>query len=196
MKYCSSCGQNVSLKMPEGDNRHRFVCDDCGTIHYQNPNMVTGCIPEWEDKILLCRRAIEPRHGYWTLPAGFMENRETADQGAARETLEEACAHVQIDQLYTLFNLPHISQVYLIYRGQLLNQDFAPGEESLEVKLFSEDEIPWDELAFQVVHETLKLYFKDRVAGGFTTRSGTIERLSDSPRHYRTALLSGNDKAK
>ncbi|NEV63138.1 NUDIX hydrolase [Thiorhodococcus minor] len=162
MRYCSDCGAPVSLQIPPGDNRQRHVCDACGTIHYQNPKVVVGCIPEWEDKILLCRRAIQPRHGLWTLPAGFMERGETTREGAARETLEEANARVEVGPLYSLFNLPHIDQVYLLFRARLLDLGFSPGEESLEVRLFEEDEIPRDLIAFQTVRETLDLYFEDR----------------------------------
>ncbi len=176
------------MAIPDGDSRPRHVCSECDIIYYQNPKMVVGTIPEWEDKILLCKRAIEPRIGLWTLPAGFMENRETSQQGALRETEEEANAHVELTGLYTLFNLPHISQVYLLFRGSLLDLDFSPGEESLEVALFSEDEIPWDQLAFPVVIETLKLYFEDRKKGGFNLHSGTIERDQDSQMGYRTIL--------
>ena len=118
MKFCSSCGNTVELQVPKGDSKARHVCNVCGEIHYQNPKIVTGCIPEWQDKILLCRRAIQPRLGLWTLPAGFMENAESAQEGAARETLEEANARVEVQQLYTTFNLPHINQVYLLFRGQ------------------------------------------------------------------------------
>lgn len=150
MKYCSSCGSAVARRIPSGDNRERFVCDACGTIHYQNPKIVTGCLPVYEDRVLLCRRAIAPRMGLWTLPAGFLENGETSTQGAIRETFEEACANVAVEGLYTVFNLPHISQVYMFFRAALLNLDFAPGWESTDVKLFHEHEIPWDELAFPV----------------------------------------------
>lgn len=188
MKFCSRCGSEVQLLVPEGDNRPRHVCGECDMIHYQNPKMVVGTIPEWEDKILLCKRAIEPRYGLWTLPAGFMENAETSQQGALRETSEEANARVELIELYTLFNLPHISQVYLLFRGRLLDLDFAPGEESLEVALFSEDEIPWDQLAFPVVIETLKLYFEDRRKGAFGLRSGTIERSQGGRLGYKTTL--------
>ncbi len=186
MKFCSSCGSEVQVAIPVGDCRPRHVCGVCDTIHYQNPKMVVGTIPEWEDKILLCKRAIEPRVGLWTLPAGFMENRETAQEGALRETFEEANARVELTGLYSLFNLPHISQVYLLFRGRLLDLDFSPGEESLEVALFSEDEIPWDQLAFPIVIETLKLYFEDRKKGDFTLCSATIKRDHDSFVGYET----------
>lgn len=188
MKYCSQCGAPVELSIPEGDDRPRHVCGNCGTVHYQNPKMVVGCIPEWEDRILLCRRAIEPRRGLWTLPAGFMENGETTQQGAARETLEEAGARVEIGGLYSLFNLPHINQVYLIYRARLLDLAFGPGAESLEVDLFRQDAIPWDEMAFPVVSETLALYWRDRANGAFGLRSGEIVRVGGDIRRYRVTL--------
>jgi len=167
MNFCSLCGAKVALKIPEGDNLPRYVCVACGEIHYQNPKIVTGCIPEWEDKILLCKRAIEPRHGLWTLPAGFMENKETTMQAALRETLEEANARAEIIRLFALFNIPHISQVYIIFRAKMTDLDFSPGAESLDVELFSEDQIPWDTLAFPVIKETLVKYYADRTAGKF-----------------------------
>ena len=191
MKFCSACGTPVEVRIPEGDERERFVCPACDTIHYQNPNIVTGCIPEWRDQILLCRRAIEPRHGLWTLPAGFMENGETTQQGAARETWEEARAHIEVGELYSLFNLPRINQVYMLFRARLLDTDFGPGPESLEVRLFREDEIPWDEMAFPVVTKTLELYFADRKAGGFRLKIGDIERVSMQSREYRFSLVQG-----
>ncbi len=138
--------------------------------------MVVGCIPEWEDKILLCRRAIEPRIGWWTLPAGFMENNETLAQAAARETLEEANARVEIGDLYTVYSLPHISQVYFLFRARLLDLDFKPGIESLDVKLMAEHEIPWEEMAFRVIHDPLKQYFKERREGKFGFHMGVIDK--------------------
>lgn len=176
MKFCCECGSPVNESVPAGDNRLRFVCPDCNTIHYQNPKMVVGCLPEWEDKILLCKRAIEPQYGKWTLPAGFMENGETTLQGALRETLEEAGARVEISHLFTLYNLPYISQVYLMFRARLLDLDFAAGEESLEVALFSEEEIPWDEIAFLTIEKTLRQYFEDRRKGEFGFHIGDVER--------------------
>jgi ADP-ribose pyrophosphatase YjhB (NUDIX family) len=176
MNYCSHCGDKVTLRIPAGDNLPRYVCERCDTIHYQNPRMVVGCIPEWDGKILLCRRAIEPRHGLWTLPAGFMENGESTQEGAARETLEEACARVEIGSLYAMFNLPDINQVYIMFRGRLLDLDYAAGSESLEVALFREHEIPWDELAFATIRETLKRYFADRVSGAFGLHVTDIRR--------------------
>ena len=174
MNYCSSCGSAVARRVPNGDNRERFVCDACGTIHYQNPKIVTGCLPVHGDQVLLCRRAIQPRQGLWTLPAGFLENGETSTEGAARETKEEACANVAIEGLYTVFNLPHISQVYMFFRASLLDLDFAPGFESMDVRLFREDEIPWNELAFPVVRDTLEHYFRDRPTGIYPVRVGDI----------------------
>lgn len=188
MNFCSDCGARVTIAVPAGDSLPRHVCSACGSIHYHNPKMVVGCIPEWEDRILMCRRAIEPRYGLWTLPAGFMENSETLQQGAARETLEEANARVVVGDLYSLFNLPHISQVYALFRSELLDLDFCPGSESLEVVLMSEGEIPWDELAFPVIHESLRLYFRDRAAGRFPLRCGDIERIDGPERRFRTRM--------
>lgn len=168
MKFCSQCGSTVELRTPPGDSLARHVCDDCDTVHYVNPKLVVGTVPEWGDRILLCRRAIEPRRGYWTLPAGFMENGESSADGAARETLEEACARVEVGPLFTLINVPHISQVHLMYRAQLLDENFGPGIESLEVALFAEHEIPWDELAFRTIEETLRRYWADRRNGQFS----------------------------
>ncbi len=174
MNYCSHCGAIVSLRIPPGDTLPRHICDACQTIHYQNPKMVVGCIPEWEDRILLCRRAIEPRYGLWTLPAGFMENGESTMQAAARETREEANAEVEIGNLYSLYSLPHINQVYLIFRSRLLNTDYSPGIESLETRLFLETDIPWDTLAFPVVRQALEDFFHDRRAGDYRLHQGEI----------------------
>lgn len=181
MKYCSQCGDTVSQIVPEGDNRPRYVCTSCTTIHYQNPKVVAGCLPFFEDKVLLCKRAIAPRQGYWTLPAGYLENGETTSQGAARETIEEANANVELLDLYTLFSLPHISQIYLFYRAQLIDLDFYPGQETLETRLFSEHEIPGIELAFPVITDTLKHYFQDLPTGHFPIRSQDI--VIDRNRH-------------
>ena len=146
-------------------------------IHYQNPNVVTGCIPEWQGRILLCRRAIEPRYGTWTLPAGFMENGESSMFGAAREAKEEANAQVRDMTLFCVYSIPHINQVYTMYRGVLEKGLASPGDESLEVMLASEDEVPWDNLSFPVIVETLKLYYGDKQAGNFSTHYGEIIRL-------------------
>ena len=185
MKFCSQCGNPVTQRIPEGDSRLRYVCDSCQTIHYQNPNIVAGCVPTWGSKVLLCRRAIEPRLGYWTLPAGFMENGETVEQAAARETLEEACARVHGMQLYTLFDLPHINQVYMLFRAELVDLDFAPGEESLEVQLFHEQDIPWSELAFPTIGRTLECYFADRREQHYPVRNEPLEALRA---HYKKAF--------
>jgi ADP-ribose pyrophosphatase YjhB (NUDIX family) len=150
------------------------VCSKCNTVFYDNPKIVAGCIPQWNDTVLLCKRAIEPRHGYWTLPAGFMENAETTFEAAARETLEEANARVEIVDLYTVFSIPHTSQVYMMFRAKLADLDFSPGEESLECGLYREDQIPWDDLAFPTILHTLKFYFEDRKRGAFPLRSGDI----------------------
>lgn len=174
MKYCSSCGQSLVFITPPGDSRERFVCEHCNTIHYQNPRIVTGCLVVWEEQVLLCRRDIEPRRGYWTLPAGFLENGETAQAGAMRETWEEARARVVVDDLYTLFSLPHISQIYMFYRGRLETPEFQAGDETREVALFRETEIPWGELAFPVIHETLRHYFEDRQENHFPVRARDI----------------------
>jgi ADP-ribose pyrophosphatase YjhB (NUDIX family) len=167
MNYCSQCGASVEFRIPPGDSLPRYVCTQCATIHYENPRLVVGCVAEWQGRILLCRRAIEPRHGLWTLPAGFMENGESTTQGALRETLEEACARIAIDDLFALINVPYINQVHLFYRGRLHDTDFAAGVESLETALFSEAEMPWNELAFRSVTLCLKAYFADRQAGQF-----------------------------
>ena len=174
MNYCSQCGQSLTYSTPPGDDRSRYCCDSCGAIHYQNPTMVVGCIPEIQDQILLCRRAIEPCYGKWTLPAGYLENGETVAAGAERETYEEARAKVEILEPYALYNICYVKQIYLMFRARLVDHKFGVGAESLEVKLFSEDEIPWDEIAFQVIKETLVQYVKDRPSGIFPFYIGDI----------------------
>jgi ADP-ribose pyrophosphatase YjhB (NUDIX family) len=174
IKFCNSCGSGVIHRIPEGDSLARAVCDACGNIQYQNPKIVVGCLPVHDDRILICRRAIEPRYGLWTLPAGFMENEESASQGAAREALEEANARVEIEDLYTVYSIPHISQVYMMFRAKLLDPDVSPGIESLEVKLVTPAEIPWNELAFAMVKRTLEHYIEDRKTGIFVPRFGDI----------------------
>ncbi|MBI3481333.1 MAG: NUDIX hydrolase [Nitrosomonadales bacterium] len=174
MKYCSLCGAPVELRIPPDDNRERHVCTNCGEIHYQNPKLIVGAMPEWEDKILLCRRAIEPRYGLWTLPAGFMENGETTAGAAIRETLEEANARIAVGDLYSMYSLPYINQVHLLFHAKLLDLDFSPGQESLEVKLFSESEIPWDEIAFRPVRYSLEFYFAERRSGKFSFHIGEL----------------------
>jgi ADP-ribose pyrophosphatase YjhB (NUDIX family) len=177
MRFCSRCGaEAISWTIPAGDNRSRHVCGACNEIYYENPKIVVGSIPEWEDRVLLCKRAIEPRYGYWTLPAGFMENDETTLDAAVRETLEEAQARVEITGLYTVMNIPHTNQVYMMFRSRLLDLDFGPGEESLECRLFLESEIPWNELAFPTISHTLRLYYEDRRAARFGVHMGDIVR--------------------
>lgn len=161
-------------KVPEGDSLLRAVCDACGHIQYVNPKIVVGCLPVHGDRILMCKRAIEPRYGLWTLPAGFMENDETASEGAAREALEEANAKVEIDDLYSVYSIPHINQVYMMFLARLVDPDVSPGVESLEVKLVTESEIPWDQLAFTMVKRTLTHFLEDRKTGVFVPRFGDI----------------------
>jgi ADP-ribose pyrophosphatase YjhB (NUDIX family) len=158
----------VVRRVPPGDTLQRWVCDQCGEIHYQNPKMIVGTVPEYQGKILLCRRAIEPRYGYWTLPAGFMENDETAGQAALRETLEESGAKVELAEPFTLISVPRVNQVHLYYRASVRDLGFnKPGEETLEVALCEEARIPWQEIAFRTVGLTLKRWFADRARGGF-----------------------------
>lgn len=166
-KHCPSCGTAVDYRVPPDDNRERAVCPGCGTVHYQNPLNVVGTLPVWEQdgRVLLCRRAIEPRHGLWTLPAGFMELGETTAEGALRETQEEAGADVEMGPLYTVLNVVRVGQVHLFYRARLRSLHFDPGPESLEARLFAEDDIPWDELAFKTTRETLRSFFDDRREG-------------------------------
>jgi len=181
MNFCSHCGAPVELLVPAGDTLPRHVCKHCGTIHYQNPRMVIGCIPEWEGKILLCRRAIEPRLGRWTLPAGFMENNETTAAAAARETLEEACAKVEIGDLFALVNVPHIHQVHMFYTARLVDGRFGVGSESLESCLFAEDDIPWADLAFRSVSFALRAWLDDRRRGAFGLHTTDLDPLPPSP---------------
>ena len=165
MNFCSHCGQAVTLRVPDGDNRPRHVCDSCGTIHYRNPKIVVGCVPEWQGRILLCRRAIEPRLGFWTIPAGFLENGETLHAGAERESLEEALARVKIGSMLAIVNVLYAEQVHVMFRAQLPDAAFGVGDESLEVKLVEEAEIPWTDIAFASVDFALRRYLSDRAAG-------------------------------
>lgn len=167
MKFCPSCGTGVIQRVPPGDSLPRHVCDACGNIHYQNPKLVLGSIPEWEGRLLLCRRAIEPRYGYWTLPAGFMENDETTAEAAARETLEEAGARIELQGPFSMISVPYVNQVHVFYRARLLDLDFEAGVESLEVMLFEEAKVPWKDIAFRTVGLTLKHWFADRKGGAF-----------------------------
>ncbi len=170
MRYCSQCGASLKKAIPDGDNRLRDVCTECPMVHYQNPRIVTGCLPVFEDKVLLCKRAIEPRKGYWTLPGGFMELGESIEEGAARETMEEAGATVAIESLYTFFNVIHVGQISVFFLATMHSQAFEAGIESEEVRLFSEEEIPWENLAFNTIHKTLKYYFSDRKTGQYPMR--------------------------
>lgn len=167
MNYCSACGAEVELRVPDGDDRDRYVCVSCDSIHYINPRIIVGCVAVHDERILLCKRAIEPRYGLWTLPAGFMENGETTRQGAARETWEEARGRVSDLELYRVFDVPYISQVYMFYRCRLLDGDYGVGPESLETVLYDEADIPWDEIAFPVVRETLRDFLRDRQRGEY-----------------------------
>ena len=167
LKHCSNCGTLMDKLVPPGDGRERMVCPACGAIHYENPKVVVGCLPVWEDKLLLCKRAIEPRYGYWTLPAGFMENGETTAEGAQRETLEEAGALVGNLKPFALLDVPYVHQVHMFYLAEMSSPEFSSGEESLDVRLYAEHEIPWDDLAFYTVIESLKHYYADRKAGSF-----------------------------
>jgi ADP-ribose pyrophosphatase YjhB (NUDIX family) len=165
MKFCPSCAHPLTFEVPPDDNLPRHICAHCGAIHYQNPKLVICTIPIWDQggeiKILLCKRAIEPRHGLWTLPGGFMENNETTTHAAMRETTEEAGAHIEVQSLFSLINLPTHHQVHLFYRAKLLDLEFDPGPESLEVRMFSESEIPWNRMAFGTVRQALRFFYAD-----------------------------------
>jgi ADP-ribose pyrophosphatase YjhB (NUDIX family) len=165
VKFCSQCGQPVALRTPEGDHLPRHICDGCGTVHYQNPKLVVGCVPEYEGRILLCRRAIEPRYGYWTIPAGFMENGETTQEGARRESQEEALADVEIGSLLAVVHVLHADQVHVMFRARLPEPRYGVGAESLEVVLVTEAEVPWQDIAFRSVDFALHRYFEDRRRG-------------------------------
>ena len=168
IQHCKACGSAVTYRIPDdGDTRERAVCNACHTIHYENPLNVVGTVPVWGDKVLLCKRNIEPRFGKWTLPAGFMEMGETTADGAARETVEEAGAEFVLQTLFSLVNVARVGQVHLFYRAELLSDVFNPGTETQEALLFDEADIPWDEIAFRTVKDTLERFFADRRAGAF-----------------------------
>ncbi|MDR2000657.1 MAG: NUDIX hydrolase [Zoogloeaceae bacterium] len=177
MNYCSHCGAPTTARIPLGDHLPRRVCDRCGIIHYQNPRLIVGALPVWQDQILLCRRAIEPQRNKWTLPSGFMENGETVAEAALRETREEANASIELDEIYTMISVPQINQVHIVYRAVLRDLNFSSGEESLEVRLFGEHEIPWNDIAFRSIALTLRHYFEDRRAGSFRFHSGDLPPL-------------------
>lgn len=162
IKFCTDCGSPTQLKIPADDDHVRAICEKCGQVHYSNPKMVVGSIPEYEGKILLCRRNIEPQKGLWTLPAGYLENGESVQQGAIRETLEETRAVVEIVEPYRMFNIVFVDQIYLMFRARMKTDRFGPTKESIEVRLFDETEIPWDRIAFKVIRQTLEHYFEDR----------------------------------
>ncbi len=174
IQHCRACGQATVYRVPDDDNRPRAVCSGCGLVHYENPLNVVGTVPVWEDKVLLCRRNIEPRHGYWTLPAGFMELGESTAEGALRETDEEAGADIELQGLFTMLNVVRVGQVHFYYRARMLSTRLNPGPETIEARLFSEQDIPWDELAFKTVKETLQHYFADRRNGRFEVHCGDI----------------------
>jgi ADP-ribose pyrophosphatase YjhB (NUDIX family) len=165
MNFCSNCAARVALRIPDGDNLPRYVCEACGTIHYQNPKLVVGCVPEYEGKIVICRRAIEPRRGYWTVPAGFMENGETLQQAAARESREEALIDVEIGSLLAVVHVLYAQQVHVFFRGHMRSASHGAGIESLEVELVRAEDIPWPDIAFPSTEYSLRRYLEDRAAG-------------------------------
>ena len=193
MKFCHHCAAPLVVRVPEGDDKPRHCCDDCDVIFYQNPKNVVGTLTIHDEKVLLCKRAIQPRVGKWTLPAGFMENGESSLNGAIRETKEEAGANVIVtdNSLYTLFNLPNINQVYMFFRAELEDLEFNPGPESEEVALFSEGEIPWAEIAFPVVKSTLEHYFQDLKNNHFPVRMFDVHHTEDRTITTRLISLSG-----
>jgi ADP-ribose pyrophosphatase YjhB (NUDIX family) len=172
--HCRACGARTEYRVPPDDNRERAICSACGEIHYENPINVVGTIPVWGEQVLLCRRAIEPRHGLWTLPAGFLELGESTSAGALRETEEEAGAHVELEALFTVLNVVRVGQVHLFYRARMVDTHLAPGPETLEARLFREDEVPWDQIAFRTVRQTLEHFFADRRQGRFGFHTSDI----------------------
>jgi ADP-ribose pyrophosphatase YjhB (NUDIX family) len=176
MKFCSSCGALITHKIPDGDNRLRYVCESCGEIHYQNPKVIAGILPTYKSKVLLCKRSIQPRVGYWTLPAGFLENGESSLEGAIRECSEEANTQVRDPSIYAIFDIPQINQIYIFYRAEMPEAIFSPSTESSDVALFSEEDIPWSELAFPMVEALLDHYFEDRKSGIFEVIREDIRR--------------------
>ncbi|MDH5655994.1 MAG: NUDIX hydrolase [Spirochaetia bacterium] len=176
MKFCSNCGNPVEHAIPGGDDRLRFICNFCNTIHYENPKIVVGCLAVYDKQLLLCKRAIEPCYGLWTLPGGFMENGENVEEGAERETREEANAVIEIQGIHAVYSVPLVNQVHIFFNAELKNTDFFPGKESLEVRLFHESEIPWDEIAFQSVHFALTAFYSDQKNGSSGPHLGTYTR--------------------
>ncbi len=174
IQHCRVCGSTVTYRVPADDNRDRAICDTCGEIHYENPINVVGTLPVWGDQVLLCRRNIEPRKGYWTLPAGFLELGESTSEGAMRETDEEAGARIELGELFTILNVVRAGQVHLFYLARMIDTTLAPGPETIEAQLFSESDIPWPEIAFRTVRTTLEHFFADRRAGRFQVHAGDI----------------------
>ena len=174
IRFCRACGSAVAYRIPADDNRERAVCTACGTVHYENPTNVVGTVPVWGDQVLLCKRAIEPRYGLWTLPAGFLELGETTAQGAIRETIEEAGAQIELGALFSVLDVARVGQVHLFYLATMTSPALDPGSETLEARLFREDEIPWDQIAFRTVRDTLKYFFEDRRKGQFTVHCADI----------------------
>ena len=174
IQHCRVCGSRAEYRVPADDNRERATCSACGEVHYENPLNVVGTVPVWGDQVLLCRRNIEPRFGLWTLPAGFMELGESTAEGAVRETVEEAGARIELQGLFTILNVVRVGQVHLFYRARMLDTHLDPGPETIEARLFREEDVPWDELAFRTVRDTLKLYFADRRSGHFGVHAGDI----------------------
>ena len=174
IQHCRVCGSPVAYRVPPDDNRERAVCTACGDIHYENPINVVGTVPVWGEQVLLCRRNIEPRYGFWTLPAGFLELGESTAEGALRETDEEAGARVELQGLFTVLNVVRVGQVHLYYRARMLDTNLAPGPETIEARLFREDEVPWDQLAFRTVRQTLEHYFADRRSGVFPVHADDV----------------------
>ena len=174
IQHCRVCGAATAYRVPPDDNRERATCGACCEIHYENPINVVGTVPVWGTEVLLCRRNIEPRYGFWTLPAGFLELGESTAEGALRETVEEAGANVELQDLYTVLNVVRVGQVHFYYRARMLDTALAPGPETIEARLFREDEVPWDQLAFRTVRQTLEHYFADRRSGSFGLHTGDI----------------------
>jgi ADP-ribose pyrophosphatase YjhB (NUDIX family) len=185
MKFCSLCGHSLTLRIPETDDRERHVCDACGHVHYQNPRIIVCALPCFEDKVLLCKRAIEPRYGLWTLPGGFMELGESTIDAARRETEEEAGARIDVLELYAMYHILHIDQVHMFYRARLRDLDFAAGIESLEVQLCGEDTVPWQDMAFPAVTDTLRHYFRDLPTGHFPLRLADVMVGANNSRTIR-----------
>jgi ADP-ribose pyrophosphatase YjhB (NUDIX family) len=174
IRFCRACGSAVAYRVPADDNRERAICPACATVHYENPLNVVGTLPVWGEQVLLCKRAIEPRYGLWTLPAGFLELGETTAEGARRETDEEAGARIELGPLFSVLNVARVGQVHLFYLATMTSPDLNPGSETLEARLFTEDEVPWDQIAFRTVRETLQLFFADRRRGSFGTHCADI----------------------